>query len=277
MKHAGLLLLLLGLSLPVQAAEPLKFGVANQRPVMLTAQIWNPILTYVSNKSGVPLVLSMGKTATETTELATQGKLDFIYTNQLFTPERDKIGFQAIARFNTSKIQGQIVVAENSDLRQLSDLAGKKIASPSKDSFISYALQMKALSGAKIKVEPVITGSQEGGIVQLAAGVVDAAFVHSKIIQAYAQREGFHYRAIYTSEPFLDLPVMVHPRVPRSSLQKVRDALINMSKDEEGRAILAAANNVLMAKEPLEFVSAKDRDYDNYRRFYSHEKHRSQP
>ena len=39
------------------------FNVLNQRSVALTAQYWNPILTYVSKKSGVPLELKLAKTA----------------------------------------------------------------------------------------------------------------------------------------------------------------------------------------------------------------------
>lgn len=268
MMRAGLLLLLLGLSCLAQAAEALKFGVANQRPVMLTAQIWNPILAYVSKKSGVPLVLLMGKTSTETTEMAVNGQFDFIYTNQLFTPERDKIGFYAIARLNTPLIRGQLVVAENSPIHQLSDLAGKTMAAPTAESFISYALQMHALENADVKVVPVITGSQEGGIAQLASGQVDAAAVHSRVMQSFAQREGFRYRAIYTSAPYYDLPIMVHPRVSRSNVEKIRIALLAMDNDPEGQKILADANIIIKSDTALAFVRVKNRDYDNYRRFY---------
>lgn len=278
MKCAGLMmmLLLLGLPLPAQAAEALKFGVANQRPILLTAQIWNPILAYVSKKSGIHLTLLMGRTATETTKLATDGKLDFIYTNQLFTSERNKIGFRAIARLNTPLIRGQIVVDENSPIHQLRDLDGKKMAAPTSESLISYALQMHALSNAEVKVETVITGSQEGGIAQLAAGRVAAAAVHSQVIYAYSQREGFRYRVIYTSPPYYDLPIMVHPRVPRSSVEKVRSALLSMANDPEGRKILDEANNLIKADAVLAFVSARDSEYDNYRRFYRSEHTRSQ-
>lgn len=267
MKHIGLLLLLC-LTLPTHAAEPLRFGVANQRPVMLTAQVWNPILAYVSKKSGVPLVLAMGKTATETTELAARGQLDFIYTNTLFTPQHDKIGFHAIARFNGPPIRGQIIVLENSPVHQLDELKGKKLAVPTTESFISYALQMHALNHAGVRVENILTASQESGFAQLASKQVDAAAGHSKIIEAYALREGLHYRAIFTSAPYPDLPIMVHPRIARSTVEKVLAALLGMSNDPEGRKILDDANHILKADHPLSFVRTRDRDYNAYRDFY---------
>src|SRR5512139_2110997 len=268
MKRAGLLLLLLGLSLSVQAEEALRFGVANQRPVMLTAQVWNPILAYVSKKSGVPLVLVMGKTATETTDLATHGQLDFIYTNTLFTPQGDKIGFHAIARFNGPPIRGQIIVLENSPIHQLGELKGKRLAVPTTESFISYALQMHALNRAGVRVESVFTASQESGFAQLASKQVDAAAGHSKVIEAYSLREGLHCRAILTSAPYPDLPIMVHPRIAHSTVEKVLAALLGMSNDPEGRKILDDANNILKAEHALSFVRTRDREYDAYRDFY---------
>ena len=276
MKPTGLLLLLC-LALPAYAAEPLKFGVANQRPVMLTAQIWNPILAYVSKKSGVPLVLAMGKTATETTELATRGELDFIYSNTLFTPQRDRIGFHAIARFNGPPIRGQIIVLEHSPIHQLSQLQGKALAVPTTESFISYALQMHALNKAGIKVETVFTGSQEGGFAQLANRKVAAAAGHNRIIEAYALREGLRYRAIYTSAPYPDLPIMAHPRVAHDTVEKVLDALLSMNTDPEGRSILNEANTILKSGHSLSFVRARDNEYDAYRHFYRHAESAQRP
>src|SRR5262245_9657605 len=86
------------------------FYVLNQRTVALTAQYWNPILTYVSTKSGVPLELKLAKTAQEGNALAEAGKFDFQYTNPFFTPERDRLGWKVIARPAGPGIRAQIVV-----------------------------------------------------------------------------------------------------------------------------------------------------------------------
>src|SRR4051812_34087996 len=80
------------------AEQPYTFNVLNQRSITLTAQYWNPILIYVSHKSGVPLTLKLAKTAPEADALAEQGAYDFLYTNHFFTPERDRLGFRVIAR-----------------------------------------------------------------------------------------------------------------------------------------------------------------------------------
>ena len=90
--------------------QPYSFYVLHQRTIALTAQYWNPILTYVSAKSGVPLDLKLAKTAQEGNANAEAGKYDFLYTNHFFTPERDRLGYKVIARPAGPGIRAQIVV-----------------------------------------------------------------------------------------------------------------------------------------------------------------------
>ncbi len=80
------------------AQQAYAFNVLNQRSIALTAQYWNPILTYVSRKSGVPLELKLAKTAQEGNAIAEKHGYDFLYTNHFFTPERERLGYKVIAR-----------------------------------------------------------------------------------------------------------------------------------------------------------------------------------
>jgi uncharacterized membrane protein YfcA len=80
------------------AQQAHSFYVLHQRTVSLTAQYWNPILTYVGRKSGVPLELKLAKTAQEGNANAEAGAYAFLYTNHFFTPERDRLGYKVIAR-----------------------------------------------------------------------------------------------------------------------------------------------------------------------------------
>src|SRR3954470_22986089 len=74
------------------------FNVLNHRPTAITAGYWNPILRYVSQKSGVKLELTLSKTIQENTVRAETGAFDFLFTNHFFTPERDRLGYRVIAR-----------------------------------------------------------------------------------------------------------------------------------------------------------------------------------
>lgn len=268
---ASVVLLFSGLAcaaLPVRAAETMYFGVVNQRSITLTAELWNPILRYVSARSGVPLRLKMGRTAQETTQMTLRGEFDFVYTNHLFTPQRNKLGYRVIARFNTSGIRGQVVVPDDSPLQTLSDLQGREVAFPTPDGFTGYSLPMDGLLRAGVQVKPLFAGNQESGMARMALGMVSAAGVSNQQMENYARREGFKYRVLYSSEPYLDLPVMAHPRVARDKLERVQKALLGMAADAQGRQILQAAADLLKSGQLQEFIAADNADYENYRRFY---------
>jgi phosphonate transport system substrate-binding protein len=268
-RRAVLFATLLALAPVARAAEqPFTFNVLSQRSVALTAQYWNPILIYVSRKSGVPLELKLTKTTKEGNALAEQGAYDFLYTNHFFTPERDRLGFRVIARPAGRGIQGQIVVPQDSPIRSLQELNGKEVAFPTPDAFAAYFLPMDALIKAKVDVKQVFTSNQEASLAQLKIGTVAAAGVNDQIIQRYARREGFEYRLLWNSEIYNDLCIMVSPKVPKEKVNAVREAFVNMMNDPEGKKVLEAGAELLKIKDKLGFIAADNRDYDNYRAFY---------
>jgi len=244
------------------------FNVLNQRSVALTAQYWNPILTYVSQKSGVPLELRLAKTTKEGNAIAERGGYDFLYTNHFFTPERDRLGWRVITRPAGPGIRSEIVVPQDSAIRSLQDLEGKDIAVPTPDGFTGFWLPMDALLKANVKVKAVFVGNQEASFAQLKIKKVAAAGVNSTVMARYGRREGFEYRVLWTSELYNDLCIMANPKVPKEKITAVRDAFVNMAKDAEGRKVLQAGADLLKMNGELGFVPAENRDYDNYRAFY---------
>lgn len=266
----ALSLVLLSFYSPVGRADPKNytFGVLNQRSLSLTAEYWNPILEYVSTRSGVRLELAMGNNAPETSAMIGAGVFDFVYSNTIFTPANAPAGYRVFARPIEEAIQGQIVVLDRSPIRSLRDLDGKEVGFPSPAAFVGYAVPMNALLKAGVTVRPVFSISQEGIMGQLKAEQVIAAGVNSKVMRNYAQREGLDYRVLWTSEDYLNLPISVHPRVPEEVVRAVRDAFVGMADDPEGAKILKASAAVIKQPPPYGFVPADDTQYQNYREYY---------
>ena len=248
--------------------ESYRFYVLHQRTVSLTAQYWNPILTYVSRESGVPVELKLAKTAQDGNALAEAGKYDFQYTNHFFTPERDRLGWKVIARPAGPGIRSQVVVPHDSPIKSLQDLEGQEVAFVSPDGFTGYWLPYDALLRANVKVRVVFTGNQEASFAQLRVNKIAAAGVNSAVMARYGRRESFQYRALWTSEPYGDLCIMANPKTPAEKVAAVKAALIGMASDPEGRKVLQAGADLLKMNGELGFVAADDREYNNYRKFY---------
>jgi phosphonate transport system substrate-binding protein len=260
--------LLLLLASPARAENSYTFGVLPQRTPQLTAQYWNPILAYVSSKAGVRLDLVTRKNAVEYSQAEARGEFDFTYNNHIFAPDHEQAHYRVLARPAGEPIHGQIVVAASSPLRTLEDLRGQEVGFPSKAAFVAYAVPMVALAKAGIPVKPVFGGNQEGVMAQLRAGAIQAAAVNARVMAEYAAREQFSYRALWTSEPFLDIPIAAHPRVPPAVVEAVREALVGMAKDPEGLRILEASARLVGMRPPYGFVPARDADYANQREVY---------
>jgi len=241
--------------------RPLAFGVLNQQSPTRTAERWNPILHYVTSLTGVPLQLRMGPTVQETNAMMARGEFDFVYTNHNFQSEFDSLGFRVIARWGGRPIHGVVAVPADSPVRTLKDLDGRRVAFPSTDAFVGYAVPMVALRQAGVRVETVLAGNQEGALAQLKAQRVEAGAVNSKFLAHYAKREGVQFREIFVSEGFPDLAVIAHSRLPAATVEKVRQALLGMKRDPAAAAILGRAGSP-------GFEPATDRDYDGVRNVY---------
>ncbi len=258
------------LSAGSQAAPPTPyaFGVLNQRSLQATAAYWNPILSYVSARSGVPLELHIGRTANETTDRAVAGQLDFAFTNHLFTPKREQLGWRVLARQDSQGIRGQVVVLDSSPVKTLQDLAGKAVAFANPYAFTGYYVPMELLMRAGLKVAPLFSGNQEAAMGQLMSGQVAAAGVNHQVMADFAQRRDLKYRVLAESEPYFDLAVMASPRISVADGEKVRQAFVNMARDPEGKRVLQRAAQSLGLPAARGFVAADDRDYSNYRNFF---------
>lgn len=253
-----------------QAAAPVPyaFGVLNQRSLLATAAYWNPILNHVSARSGVPLELHIGRTANETTDRAVAGKLDFAYTNHLFTPKRAQLGWRVLARQDTPGIRGQLVVLSHSPVKTLADLHGQPVAFANPYAFVGYYVPMEALLRADIKVTTLFSGNQEAAMGQLISGQAIAAGVNDQVMADFARRRELKYRVLTESEPYFDLAIMASPRVSLADGEKVRQAFVNMAHDPEGQRVLQQSAQSLGLTQARGFVTANDADYSNYRAFF---------
>src|SRR5574343_1278203 len=69
-----------------------RFSPVNQWDINKTAAYWNPIIRYVSERSGVRLELKIGRTSADTTAYVLAQEVEFVFSNHMFSPEREQLG-----------------------------------------------------------------------------------------------------------------------------------------------------------------------------------------
>lgn len=245
-----------------------RFSPVNQYGINLTASYWNPIITYVSEKSGVKLALKIGRTSADTTAYVLAQEVEFVFTNHLFSPEREKMGWKVLARRQTPPVHGQIVVPADSPITELAQLEGKEVAFPGPEATIAYKFPYAQLLARKVNVKVVFGGNQDGALTQLYSGKVAASGGNSQLIEGHAKREGKKFRVLWSSEPLHDLALMVSAKVPEKDAQAVAKAFVGMYKDLAGREILHKASEQVGLTADAYFVPSDGGEYSAYRRFY---------
>jgi phosphonate transport system substrate-binding protein len=244
------------------------FSPVNQYDINLTAAYWNPIIAYVSEKSGVKLNLKIGRTSADTTSYVLAKEVEFVFSNHLFSPEREKLGWKVFGRRNTPALQGQIVVPADSALTDIAQLKGQEVAFAGPEAFIVYKVPYAYLLSKNIDVKVVFAGNQNAAFAQLFAGKVAASGGNSQLVDGYMRREGKKLRVLWTSEPYQDLALMASDKVPEKDVKAVAAAFIDMYKDPKGREILHQVSKDVGLPNDAYFISASAADYASYKRFY---------
>lgn len=265
---ALLALLSLGPCLATAQTPVYRFSPVNQWDVQLTAEYWNPILQYVSDKSGVRLQLKLARTSAETTAFVLSQEVEFVFTNHLFSPEREALGWKVFGRRQVPAIHGQIVVPADSPITDLRQLQGQEVAFAGPEAFVIYKVPYAHLLNLGIDVKVVFGGNQNGALAQLFAGKAKAAGGNSQLIEGYSRREGRNFRVLWNSEPFNDLALMVSGKVPEKDARAVAEAFLAMHRDPAGREILHQTSQKVGLPNDAYFIPASAADYAAYRRFF---------
>ncbi|WP_341709577.1 PhnD/SsuA/transferrin family substrate-binding protein [Limnobacter sp.] len=246
-----------------------RFSPVNQWDIPKTAAYWNPIIQYVSQQSGVQLELKIGRTSADTTAYVLAQEVEFVFSNHLFSPERDKLGWKVFGRRTGPALQGQIAVLDNSPIRTLEELDKQDMVFAGPEAFVGYRVPQAELLSRGVEVNAVFAGNQNAAFAQLMAGKAKAVGSNSALIDGFTEKQGTKFRVLWTSESYLDLALMASSKVSTKDVRAVANAFVNMHKSKAGALILKQASESVGMDPNSHFLSATDKDYESYRRFYA--------
>lgn len=245
-----------------------RFSPVNQWDINKTAAYWNPIIKYVSEKSGVRLELKIGRTSADTTAYVLTKEVEFIFSNHMFSPEREQLGWKVFGRRWTPPLHGQIAVPADSPITRLEELKGQELVFAGPEAFIGYKVTYGHLLSKGIDVKPVFAGNQNAAFAQLFAGKARAVGSNSALVDGYAAKEGKKFRVLWTSEGYHDLALMAASKVPEKDVKAVASAFIGMHNDPVGKTVLLKASEEVGLDLQANFLPAANADYASYRKFY---------
>jgi len=215
-----------------------------------TLRTYNQLLDYLGEKLDRPIQLVQRATYAEINELLRSGNVDLAFVcSEAYVQGNRDFGMEMLV---APEIRGEalyhsyIIVPLDSPAQQIQDLKGKTFAftdplSNSGRLSPTYLLFQMGESPESFFSKYVFTYSHDNSIKAVAEKLVDGAAVDS-LVYDYAIAKSPEYsrktRIIWKSPPYGSPPVVVHPALDRQLKLQLRDILMGMNEDEEGKAIL---------------------------------------
>lgn len=234
-----------------QRSPSLKVAVGAMVSPKETFVYYRQLIEYLGKKMNTPVELVQRKTYYEINQLLGRGEIDLAFIcSGPYAGGKDEFGFQVLA---VPQIQGEhfyrsyLIVNKNQPYQRLEDLRGHVFAFTDPDSNTgrlapSFWLYQRGEKPEKFFSKIIYTYSHDNSILAVGRGLVDGAAVDG-LIWEYFQNTNPAFtkstRVILKSEPYAIPPVVASREFPQEKRNQIRQVLLAIHLEDEGRQILS--------------------------------------
>ena len=242
--------------LPAGQSEPdsqtLRIGVGAILSPQGTAHSYQPLIDYLGHKMGKPAILVQRKTYQELNDLVARNVVDlgFICTGAYVEGVRkEAMSLLVVPRINgKTTYQAFIIVPAASPVREFAGLRGKVFAFTDPLSNTGYLYPLSLLQGLGQQPKTffgrtIFTYSHDRSMAAVMEGIADGASVDSLVYELAGKRNpeiARQTRVIWESPEFGIPPVVVPHAISPSRKTLLKELLLGLHRDAEGKKALAA-------------------------------------
>lgn len=236
------------------------FGIVPQQSSTELVRAWAPILKYLGDKTGYRLEFQTAKDIPTFEQRLAKGSYDFAYMSPYtYTVlHRSQAAYTAFAKEKDKKLTGIIVVRRSSNYQNLKDLAGKTVAFPAAAAIAASIIPRAHFESQDIPITPVYVSSHESVYLAVAKGLHPAGGGVMRTFNTLAEPVREQLRVLWTTPSYTPHPFAAHKRVPKTVVQRLRQAMIDMHND-------AVANPLLDRIAFTGIAAAEDAEYNDIR------------
>lgn len=237
----GLLVLLsLLLACQVRADTPtLTFGVVPQQSASQLGELWIPLLDRVGTASNVKLVFATAPSIEDFERRLLAGQYDLAYMNPYhYTVFCRKPGYVAFAKEKDRLIKGIFVVARDSPVQSLSDLADETIVFPSPAAFAASVLTQAELHQRGVAFTARYVNSHDSVYQVVAKGLFPAGGGITRTFESQPDALKAQLRILAETGSYTPHAFAYHPRIDPALIQRVQQAFVAVGSDADGMALL---------------------------------------
>lgn len=253
------------------AAEPVKIGVAAMISPKETVRYYKQLIDYIGTKMGTPVEMVQKENYDEMDGMLEKGEVEVAFIcSGPYVKDHTKFGVELLAApqsYGQPFYHAYIIVHKDSPIKDMAGLKGKRFAFTDPKSNTG-ALVPTYMVAKEFSVKPdqffsevMYTRSHDKSVEAVAKKVADGASIDS-LIYDYAVKKNPVYtsqtKIIKISPPYGIPPLVVRKETDPALKSRIKNILLNMHTDPEGKAIL---DGMMVDK----FIVPKDSDYNTVR------------
>lgn len=200
---------------------------------------WSPFIEKISEDTGIKFKIKVYDHVLEFENELMHGLLDFAYLHSIQEAQA-YISQNYIPLIRSERYcKGAIFVAKNSQVKNLEDLKGKKIALVSQRSLCSIILQDALMGKKNSEGVNIIYGGSPTNVYKnvllnktVAGGTLDVA-LNKESDEVFSK-----LRLIYETPSMAPHPIAAHPRISEKLRNMVKEAIMRISQDNDGVELL---------------------------------------
>lgn len=239
-KFLMIFFILLGYSAASLSAE-FSLGIVPQFDSRKIEEAWAPIAREIELKTGHRIILRGSPTIPEFEKFLYKGEFDFAYMNPYhFVQAHKSQRYTALLRDHAEPLQGIIVVRNDSPIKRVEELHGRKVAMPAPNA-LGAALIPRAEFARKFKIAPEISYVKSHASVyrSVVSGTVDAGGGIDSTLEAEIPLIKNQLRILYKTVALPTHPIAAHSRIPSKISRQFQEVILAYAETTEGRAQLS--------------------------------------
>lgn len=183
----------------------------------------------------------------------------------------DKFGYSPLAT-RTEKLTAILVVKENSTLKNIHTLKGKRIALPPKKAAVSYLIRDYLYKSGLDPDKDVVLSHHRSHVScmqQVLIGATDACGTAAPPLRFFQHKMKVKMKIIAESMEIPHSLFVIHPRIPQNEKEIIKQQIISWSETTEGKKLLDHG-------QLKPFVTTSDAHYNIIRKiiqYKSYDKH----
>lgn len=215
-------------------------------PILSTEKLvarFGPLVDYLAEKLGQPVRLETAPDYAEFVHRTNDEKrYDLLFTApHFYYLAQRKAGYRAIVRVDAPSLRAIIVTPKANGITTLAGLRGKRIATPDPLALgtvlIRDTLQQAGLDPDK-DVTLISTPSHNASLLSANKGITDAAGLMIPPFQRAAPEVRDSMRVLATTQGTPHMPISVGPSLDKEQVRIVEEALLDLTQNKEGKALL---------------------------------------